>query len=333
MATRTLLMPLAAGGPARSPDEVTLWETSSPAMAAALELAARVVESDAPVLICGESGSGKTWLARAIHRSGSRGAGPFVVADGFAAGSDFLDHERVDGRAGDSPGTAKREAAWFARASGGTLLLRHIHVMVPEAQARLHDALRAWRPAGAGGAPGPTGVRVMVSTAGELERAVEEGLFARTVYRDLVDVVIRIPPLRDRVADLRRLAEHFLEFYARLYDRPVPILAPDTLDRLYAHHWPGNLRELRHLMERAVLMATDGVVQPVHLRDMCRAPCRGTPRSARRAGLPSLWEVERRHISAALMAGGGHLGLAARLLGIPPARLRQKLREGRGSVQ
>jgi DNA-binding NtrC family response regulator len=304
-----------AGLVARLTPELVAESTS---MQAALAAARKVAASDATVLLLGESGTGKSQLARWLHFVSRRAAGPLVEVHCAALPETLLEGELFGHERGAFTGAAQRRPGHLAAADGGTLFLDEIGDITPATQVKLLRFLqdRTFVPLGAT-AERTVDARVVAATNADLEAAVREGRFREDLWYRLDVFTIRVPPLRERREDVLPLAARFLA------GRGV---SPDALslgarDRLLAHAWPGNVRELENVLERALIMAGDGAIEAAHV--LPAQPSQ--PRSARAAELLgagfALDDLERELIQAALARSGGNKAAAARLLGVTRRRL------------
>ena len=286
---------------------------SSPSLAGPLRGAARGAASEAPVLILGEPGSGRSTLARALHGASRRAAGPLVEVDVAVGPPDLFESELFGHRAGAFTGAAGDHAGRVERAAGGTLVLDHVEEMPLATQAKLLRLLSEGRYAPVGGDDRAADARFMAIAAADLERRVETGVFRRDLFYRLEVLTLYLPPLRRRLGDLDRLIVALLADLEQRFERPGLELAPAAREWMGRYPWPGNLRELRNLLQRAVLSQPDRRLDP--------PPPRGG------SGRPrTLEEVERREIERALAWARGHQGRAARLLGISRKTLWQKRR-------
>jgi DNA-binding NtrC family response regulator len=307
--------------------------TADPEASALLELARSVAASDATVLVLGESGTGKELVARLVHRASPRRARELVSVNCAALPAGLLESELFGHERGAFTGAFARALGKFELAHGGTILLDEIGELEPGLQAKLLRVLQE-KQVQRVGAPRPVSVdfRLIATTNRELEAEVRAGRFREDLYYRLNVLPLRIPPLRARRGDVLLLAQHFLREHARR-GRPVPELAPQTLEALAAHAWPGNVRELANLIERLVLTHPGRVVSPAELGLAHAATPTGavlTPAPARApesAPPRTLHEMERRMIVEALARLEGNRTRAARELGISLRTLRNKIHE------
>jgi DNA-binding NtrC family response regulator len=300
----------------------------SPALRAVLERAARVVpHADATILITGETGTGKELLARALHYGGPRAAAPFVELNCAALPAPLLESELFGHERGAFTDAKTTKAGLFEVAQGGTLFLDEVDHLAPELQGKLLRALeqKSVRRLGAT-ASRTVDVRIVAATNTDLATAVQGGDFREDLYYRLNVITLELPPLRERGEDVIRLAEFFLDKFALRYKLARPAITPEVRRALLAHAWPGNIRELRNSIERAVLLSPPGTFA---LTEVTTPP----PRAAAGTGagpLPfpaTLTQVQRAAAEAMLKATGGNRSEAARRLGISRSRL-QRLLEG-----
>jgi two-component system response regulator HydG len=318
------VQPAAAGELRAAADRTIIGQ--SPALLGAFRTVARVAASGATVLIRGESGTGKELLARTLHEHSERARRLFVAVNCAAIPENLLESELFGHERGAFTGALARRVGRIERASGGTLFLDEIGDMSLALQAKLLRVLQEREIERVGGdAPIRVDVRVLAATNRDLEAEVAACRFREDLYYRLAVVNIELPPLRARGDDLRLLAEHYLAEYAARYGRPARVLHAETVAALRACSWPGNVRQLRNAIERAVLITEGPLVLPCHLplevRNPGSAPATGTVAD----DLLPLHEMERRHIKRALDATGGHMAHAADLLGIHRNTLRRKI--------
>ena len=325
---------LVRGGPARVPAERSgALIGDSVRLRAAVRVARKVSDSTATVLIQGESGTGKELLARVIHDESRRARGPFVAVNCAAIPEALLESELFGHERGAFTGAAARRVGRFERASGGTLFLDEVGDMSPGMQAKILRALQEGEIERVGGdRPIAVDVRVVAATNRDLAAEVPAGRFREDLYYRLAVIVVHLPPLRERGGDVELLARHYLEHFARKHGRTVYELDDGTVELLESYPWPGNVRQLRNVIERALLVAEGPVLLPEHLPDEVRLgqPLPGEPAHGSQGVLLPLRELEDRQIRRALALAGGNLGATADLLGIHRNTLRQKLRRLHG---
>ena len=224
----------------------------------------RIAASDVTVLLRGESGTGKELVARAIHHYSRRAGRPFVAVSSAAIPGTLLESELFGHERGAFTDAKERKLGKLELAHGGTLFLDEIGDMPQELQTKLLRALQERTIERVGGHESiRIDVRVLAATNRDLETMMREGRFREDLFYRLNVVALTLPPLRERRRDVPLLVEHFLAKYAvELGERGV---APEALDRLVGHEWPGNVRELENVVQRAMVMATSGVILPEHL--------------------------------------------------------------------
>ncbi|MDA8455788.1 sigma-54 dependent transcriptional regulator [Acidovorax sp. GBBC 3334] len=290
--------------------------------------------SEAPVLIKGETGTGKELVARALHRHSERAAGPFVAINCAAIPKELLESELFGHVKGAFTGAGTDRPGCFRAADGGVLLLDEIGDMAPDVQAKLLRALQEGEVTPLGShRPVRVNVRTVAATHRDLAAAVREGRFREDLRYRLDVLHISLPPLRERLADIVPLAEHFLRRAAA--PQPAKRLSAGAARELVAHPWPGNVRELRNAMERCHALLRGPVVGPADL-DLGRPAHADAAASAAGADrLPQDWidgplpqaieRLERLMLAHALEQAQGNRSLAARRLGIHRQLLYSKL--------
>jgi Nif-specific regulatory protein len=273
-------------------------------------------QTDASVLIRGETGTGKGLLARAIHVNSPRQTGPFVTIDCTTLPAQLVESELFGHERGAFTGADRRVPGRVELAAGGTLFLDEIAELGLDVQAKLLRFLQERSFERVGGRQElRADVRIICATHRDLGDAVRAGKFREDLFFRVRVVQIDVPPLRDRGAqEIEILAKHFADVYAKRYERPAPTFAPEALASLKRHAFPGNVRELMHWVESAIVMAPDG-----HIREELWPSTRRPESQSAFIGLPeglSLDEVTRRYVEATLAAVGGNRTEAARRLGI-----------------
>jgi two-component system response regulator HydG len=329
------LTPLPGGSGAGDVAAAGSFIGESAGLLAAVKVARQVADSTATVLIHGESGTGKEQLARIIHDNSRRARGAFVAVNCAAIPETLLETELFGHEKGAFTGAATRKLGRFERANGGTLFLDEVGDMSPGMQAKILRALQEEEIERVGGdRPIPVDVRILAATNRDLAVEVEAGRFREDLYYRLAVVVLHLPALRERGDDVVRLARHYVEHFARKHARAVHEVSDGAMALLRSHAWPGNIRQLRNVVERSVLVAEGGVLLPEHLPPEVRLG-ESAPRERGHAEgefLP-LRELEIRHIRRALALTGGNLGHTAEMLGIHRNTLRQKLRKLNGEEE
>jgi len=305
----------------------------SPPVARLRSLIERVAKTDTTVLIAGESGTGKELVARAIHRASPRAGRPFVATNCAALSETLLESELFGHEKGAYTGAIKQRAGRFELAEGGTLFLDEIGEISGGFQAKLLRALEQREIVRVGGNETiAVNVRVIAATNKNLQAEVNQGRFREDLFFRLNVFPIAVPPLRERPADVELLAVHFLE-KLRYKSRD---LSRDVIEALRGYQWPGNIREMRNILERATILADGGQIRAEHLGFLPGlVPSRITGREEPEAamhGAPAvdaqgIGDVERQMIVAALQACGGNKSNAAKRLRITRRVLYTKLRK------
>ena len=289
----------------------------SDAMRAALAAADQVAPTDATVLLLGESGTGKSQLARYVHYHSKRAAAPLVEVHCAALPETLLEGELFGHEKGAFTGAGERKQGHLAAADTGTLFLDEIGEITPATQVKLLRFLqeRAFVPLGATAAK-TVDVRVVSATNRDLDEAVRSGAFRQDFYYRLNVFAINVPSLRERRDDIVPIARRLL--HAR--GLPPEKLSQSASERLLGHAWPGNVRELENVVERALILAGDGEIRPEHLAVGVSPSRTGATTDLLVEGF-SLDGLERDLIYAALERAGGNKTSAAKLLGITRRRL------------
>jgi DNA-binding NtrC family response regulator len=264
----TTLRPADAAGPGltlRGPFNRIVGRSDE--LAAVYERVTLAAQTDATVLLRGETGTGKGLFSRAIHVNSQRQAGPFVTVDCTTLPAQLVESELFGHERGAFTGADRRVPGKVEMAQGGTLFLDEIGDLPHDVQGKLLRFLQERTFERVGGRQNLTAdVRVVCATHQDLERHVAEGKFREDLYYRIRVVEIEIPPLRARGADeVEQLAHHFADMYAKRYKRPAPDLSAEAVRVLRAHAWPGNVRELEHWIESAVVLAPDGRIGTTHL--------------------------------------------------------------------
>lgn len=238
---------------------------SSGPMMDVFKMIGKVAETDSTVLICGESGTGKELVAEAIHNYGQRRHNPFVVVNCVALPETLLESELFGHERGAFTGAVSRKPGRFEMAEGGTIFLDEISEIPPSLQAKLLRVLQEHTFERLGGTETISGnFRVLAATNRDLEASVREKLFREDLFYRLNVVRISVPPVRERRSDIALLAEHFLRIYSEKNGLPAVGFSDDAILMLQTYSYPGNVRELENMIERAILMARGRVVMPVH---------------------------------------------------------------------
>lgn len=300
---------------------------TAPAWLRAIERARQAAASDADVLIEAESGTGKELVARLIHRLSSRRDRAFIAVNCAAFPETLLESELFGHAKGAFTGATNLKPGKFEAADGGTLLLDEVGEIPLSLQPKLLRALQEREFDRLGEIRSVrVNLRVIATTNRRLAQMVREEKFRPDLYYRLNVIPLTLPPLRERVRDIRPLAEHFLRLYTPA--GRVASMSPGFLERLEAHPWPGNVRELANTIHRATALTTTGEIGPDAFENCESNPCFDTASSdisRLRAGV-SLGEMERRLFEITLEATGGNRSRAAELLGVSLRTVRNKVR-------
>ena len=291
------------------------------------ELAVKVAPSKASVLVLGESGTGKEVLARAIHRSSERRGKPFMVINCAAMPETLVESELFGHQKGAFTGAAADKQGRFELADGGTLFLDEIGDIPLPVQVKLLNVLQSGQFQRVGGTKTiEVDVRLITATHRDLEKRIQEGSFREDLFYRLNVVSVTMPPLRDRPGDIPLLVDHFIRKHADLSAAPIESVAPEVLEKLSAWAFPGNVRELENLIERAVVLAEGSELKP---DDFPQQIGQGAPPPAE--GDEGLEEqVARLEISLikeALTRNQGNKSAAARDLGLSERAIRYKMKK------
>lgn len=302
----------------------------SRAMRDVTDIAGRVAPTDATVLLEGESGTGKELLAKAIHAHSSRSRGPFVTINCGAIPEQLLESELFGHRRGSFTGAVADKAGKFEAAHRGTIFLDEVGELPHALQVKLLRVLQNREVDKVGEArPIAVDVRVIAATNRDLEKMVSDGTFRDDLYYRLAVVSIRLPPLRERANDIPLLVHHFLAKHSARMGRPVPSVAREVYSAFNLYNWPGNIRELENVIERALVLDTDGLVGLDDLPDRLRV--HDTRIGRLRMELPdegiSLEEVERDLILAALEKHNWNQTRAAAYLDITRSTLLYRMQK------
>ena len=313
------------------PDQLLIGD--SEALRAVKCMLARVAPTPATALITGESGTGKELVARSLHLLSPRVEKPFVKINCAAIPESLLESELFGYEKGAFTGAASRKPGRFELADGGTLFLDEIGEMPLAAQPKLLRVVQEGCFYRVGGTRLITvDVRMVVATNRDLKQEVREGRFREDLFYRLNVVPIQLPPLRERREDIPVLAHSFVERFARCLKRPVEGIAPDAIEALVAHSWPGNIRELENAIERAVLFAEPPTISR---RDLPPELLTAAASGGRASSEPPLREcvrsetrrIERTVILEALESTNGNITKAAQRLGISRRGLQLKIKE------
>jgi two-component system, NtrC family, response regulator AtoC len=309
-------------------------------MAEAIRLVERVAPSEASVLISGESGTGKELIAQAIHRLSNRANGAFIDLNCAAFQESLLESELFGYEAGAFSGAKARKLGLIELADGGTLFLDEVTELPAGLQAKLLRAIETRTFFRVGGVRKvEVNVRIVAATNRNLDMVVGDGTFRADLLYRINSFQIHLPPLRERPEDIEPLMHHMLK---KLGGSHPPHVTDDVIEKLRSYQWPGNVRQLRNCLERAVLLSNEGVITAHELPpEIARlngsmpfipvqtssAPSTAVAGESVGANTGSLRDVEKQQIIAALEKTGWHRGKAAEMLGISPSTLYRRLRD------
>ncbi len=286
-----------------------------------LQTARQAADSEACILICGESGTGKSLLARLIHDWSPRASHPIVTVDCAAMQENLLESDLFGHVKGAFTGALQDKTGKLKLADKGTVFLDEVSEVPRTVQGKLlrfiqhHEYERVGDPR-----PHRVDVRILAATNRDLEAMVRDETFRKDLYFRLNVLELFLPPLRERPEDIELLAEMFLKRSARLNRKPVGRITPEALHLLQNYPWPGNIRELINTMERSVIITHDDSLKPV---DLSPAVTHFNPSASSGSGFQNLDEIEKQHIQNVLLHTAS-LDEAARVLGIDPATLWRK---------
>lgn len=303
----------------------------SPALQSVLRSASLVAATDATALITGESGTGKELLARGVHDSSRRHAGPWVPVNCAALPSELVEAELFGYWKGAFTGADRDAPGFVHQARAGTLFLDEIAELSLAGQGKLLRFLEQGECQRLGsGRPEELDVRVLAATHQDLSALAAQGRFRSDLYYRLNVIPLALPPLRERSGDIRLLAEHFVAELAARHGVAAPVFAQSVLKRLARYDWPGNVRELRNLIERCVVLMAGRTIQSADIPDAWLADT-GAPETQLGVQLPpegvSLESVEVNLMQQALKRAGGNRSRAAELLGVTRDTFLYRLRK------
>ena len=318
----------------------------SPAMQRFMRVVRRVVHSDTTLLISGETGVGKEWLARAAHAESPRSRGPFVAVNCGALTESLLESELFGHVEGAFTGASRGRRGVFEAAHGGTIFLDEIGEMPLHLQVKLLRVLQS-REVQRVGAERPImiDVRVMAASNRDLETDVEQGLFRRDLYYRLGVVNLELPALRERREDVPDLVDSYINHFKGQFPQSIGGISPTALNALVAHDWPGNVRELVNVIERAMLLSETSTLElddfPATIAGRAESTnlARFTPADASAWEIPDEWleqplrevrerlveSLERAYLSRILTETGGRIGKTAERAGLDPRSLYNKM--------
>jgi DNA-binding NtrC family response regulator len=299
------------------------WISADPASMHLYELAQKVAAAPTTLLITGESGTGKDYLARAIHEMGPRRDAPYLKIDCASLPPQLVESELFGHEKGAFTGAVERKLGRFELGDAGTIVLDEVAALSPTAQSKMLRVLqeRAFERLG-GTETLRIEARLIALTNVDLSAAVAAGTFREDLFFRLNVLTLRVPPLRERRADVLALADHLLEIVRSLLGRPAAQLSDASRQLLAAYHWPGNIRELRNALERAVILSRTEALEPQDFPESIRAGVPGLAGAV--VNLRSLEEIEKEAIAATLEATHYKIGRASEILGISRKTLLEK---------
>jgi two-component system response regulator AtoC/two-component system nitrogen regulation response regulator NtrX len=297
----------------------------------------KVAETDVTVLLVGESGSGKELVARELHRRGLRARGPMITVNCAAIPENLMESELFGHEKGAFTGAAQRRIGKFEQARNGTLFLDEIGDMAVETQAKILRALEDRRIDRLGGVqPVEVDVRIISATNRDLREMVRRGEFREDLYYRLEVVLVDIPPLRERREDIPLLVDHFRRLFAERHRRPVPAVAPAAMARLIEFPYPGNVRQLRNLLERLVVLNVTGTIEEKELPEELRLYVPGQGVESSGGGMEAFLSMdfrdaqtafETRYLLRKLRDHHNNITHTAHSIGILRQSLQQKIKE------
>ena len=292
----------------------------SQAIQEVFNLTDKVAKTDANVLILGENGTGKELIARAIHQRSPRKDNSFVSVDMGAITETLFESELFGHKKGAFTDAREDRPGRFELANRGTLFLDEIGNLSLSLQSKLLSALQSRQVTRVGSNQAqPVDIRLICATNMPLHKMVQEGTFRQDLLYRINTVEVRVPPLCERVEDIPLLAQHYLSYYAKKYHKLVKLITPEAMDRLKRYAWPGNIRELQHAIERAVIMTDSDTLQESDFL-LSRSITSGATNNTL-----NLDEVERTAIAKALQMHNGNISKAADELGLTRASLYRRM--------
>jgi transcriptional regulator with PAS, ATPase and Fis domain len=310
-------------------EEVPAFVSNDPLILDLLAKVKLIANSDAAVLIAGESGTGKDVIARLIHRMGEKHMRPFIAINCAALPKDVVDNELFGHEKEAFTGAVSKKAGCFELAHGGTLFLDEIVEMHPQTQAKLLRAIenKSFRRLG-GKEEVLVDTRVIAATNRDISAALKEGTLREDLFYRLSIVEISIPPLRNRKKDIPFLMEHFISMFAKQYERSPKQFSEESMEALMAFDWPGNVRELRNIVERMMLVCPDELITMKYLPEKFGHSSSTSNSVMVPIGI-SLAEAEKILVQRTLDSVNHNKSVAARILGVSRKTLYSKMK-GRG---
>ncbi len=302
---------------------------TAPAMARVLTLVQRAAPLEAPLLVTGETGTGKTMLAHHLHARSMRAAGPFIEVLSTAGSYNTLEAMLLGYEAGAVDGATRRQRGKFELASGGTLFLDEVADLPPTLQACLVRVLQEGKTTRIGSRiPVEVSFRLIAATRRDLALEVRQGRFREDLYYRLSVIPIQLPPLRDRLDDIPALVDHFLARLRERHRTSIRLLMPDAISALQQHDWPGNIRELASVIERLAALHDEPAMTARHLPLDLQRPHLRDAFDREQGPMPfaeSVSRFELQLLTKALERANGNLAIAARELAMPLSTLKYKV--------
>lgn len=300
----------------------------SKSILAAIELAKKVAETDTTVLLTGETGTGKEVFAQAIHHAGKRNTKPFVAINCSAFSKDLLESEMFGHKAGAFTGATKDKKGLFEEANQGTIFLDEIGEMAIDLQAKLLRVLESGEFIRVGDSKvSRVNVRIIAATNRELEKRIEEGNFRQDLFYRLSVFQIKLPALRERLTDIEPLAKYFVNLFSQKTNKKIRSVSAEFAEALKQHQWPGNIRELKNIIERSVILAGSDELTvdtlPLEMRHVSGSS------TAKTLSAFDLASAEKLHIQKVMNYTNGNKTETAKLLNIALTTLYRKLEEYR----
>jgi DNA-binding NtrC family response regulator len=295
----------------------------------AINLASQVAKSDGTVLVLGETGTGKELLARTIHYLSARSRNPFVVVNCVALSPSLLESELFGHERGAFTGAHERKKGRFEIAAGGTLFLDEIGEVNEAFQLRLLRFLQEKEFERVGGVkPIKANVRVIAATHRNLDQLVKEGKIRSDLYYRLNVLPIHLPPLRERTADIVPLTEHFLHHYSQILGKPVHAISPEAETVLNRYPWPGNIRELKNVVERSMVLDQDGILDVDDLSALRPPPAKkGNDRLPYRTIVECVDYHTKEYVLSTIEKNNGDKQISAKRLGVSRMTLHRLMRK------
>jgi two-component system NtrC family response regulator len=296
---------------------------------AAIDLARKVAETDTTVLLTGETGTGKEVFAQAIHQASKRNNQNFVAINCAAFGKELLESEMFGHKAGAFTGAIKDKKGLFEEAHNGTIFLDEIGEMPLDLQAKLLRVLETGQFLKVGESKvTKVNVRIIAATNRDLPKEIESGQFREDLFYRISVFQIRLPALRERAVDVELLAKHFIAFFASKMNKKVKSLDKEVIELLKIHRWNGNIRELKNVIERSIIMMNDDVLKTENLPlDIQHLSGYGTSGEGKNTNSFDLATAEKAHIQKVLNYTNGNKTKAAELLNIALTTLYRKLED------